>query len=214
MSGCACFSRKIRDTAGRRDVGARRIRGTGRVEKISLNLPSDVRVENAPDGATISGMLAAGDLDAVDRPRAPSCFDRGDPQIGYLFPDPQRAAADWYRRTHLFPIMHTLGIRRTLAEQHPWLPSSIVKAFEKSKAIALAKLGDTSATKVTLPFVEEQLRAARTLMGEDFWAYGLAPNRRVLERFLQRHHSEGLSPAASPRARGAFPPRIAEMYKI
>ena len=48
-----------------------------------------------------------------------------------------------------------------------------MKAFERSKARALAKLGDTSATKVTLPFVEEQLHAARQLMGEDFWSYGL-----------------------------------------
>ena len=68
-----------------------------------------------------------------------------------------------------------------------------MKAFEQSKAVALTKLGDTSATKVTLPFVEEQLQAARALMGEDYWSYGLAPNRHVLECFLRQHHAEGLS---------------------
>ncbi len=165
----------------------------GRVEKISLDLPGDVRVENVGPDETISGLLATGELDAVIGPRAPSCFDRGHPDVGYLFPDPQRAGAEWYARTKLFPIMHLLGIRRTLAEKHPWLPSAVVKAFERSKSVALAKLGDTSATKVTLPFVEEQLRAARQLMGDDFWSYGLAPNRHVLQRFLERHHAEGLS---------------------
>ena len=165
----------------------------GRVEKITLDLPADVRVENAPEGATISGMLARGELDAVMGPRAPSCFDRGDPNVDYLFPDPQAAASDWFRRTGIFPIMHTLGIRRTLAERHPWLPSAVFKAFDKAKAVGLAKLGDTSATKVTLPFVEEQLRAARRLMGNDYWSYGLGPNRHALERFLSRHHAEGLS---------------------
>jgi 4,5-dihydroxyphthalate decarboxylase len=165
----------------------------GRVEKITLNLPPDVRVENAPEGATISGLLAAGEVDAVMGPRAPSCFDAGHPHIGYLYPDPQAAATDWYRRTRIFPIMHLLGIRKTLAAAHPWLPAAVFKAFERSKTVALGKLGDTSATKVTLPFVEEQLRAARALMGEDFWSYGLAPNRHVLERFLARHHAEGLS---------------------
>jgi 4,5-dihydroxyphthalate decarboxylase len=69
----------------------------------------------------------------------------------------------------------------------------MMKAFEQSKAAALVKLNDTSATKVTLPFVEEQLKATRELMGEDFWAYGLAPNRKALDAFLRRHHSEGLS---------------------
>jgi 4,5-dihydroxyphthalate decarboxylase len=185
----------------------------GRVEKIGLNLPADVRVENAPEGATISGMLAAGDLDAVIGPRAPSCFDNGHPQVSYLFPDPQQAAADWYRRTRLFPIMHTLGIRASLAERHPWLPAAIVKAFERSKVIALARLGDTSATKVTLPFVEEQLRAARALMGNDFWAYGLAPNRHVLECFLQRHHAEGLS-SRLLAPEDLFHPATLESHKI
>jgi 4,5-dihydroxyphthalate decarboxylase len=165
----------------------------GRIEKISLNLPDDVKVENARADATISDLLASGEIDAVIGPRAPSCFDRGHPNVGYLFADPQATATEWYRRTRLFPIMHTLGIRRTLVEKHSWLPVAIYKAFERSKAVALAKLSDTSATKVTLPFVEEQLGAARRLMGEDFWSYGLESNREVLRRFLERHHAEGLS---------------------
>ncbi len=69
-----------------------------------------------------------------------------------------------------------------------------MKAFEAAKRIALAKLADTSATKVTLPFVEEQLAAARALMGEDFWSYGFAPNRHVIDAFLRMHHAQGLSP--------------------
>lgn len=185
----------------------------GREEKITVALPPDVRLESVPAGTTISDQLARGALDAVIGPRAPSCFERGDPNVGYLFADPQRAAREWYERTKLFPIMHLLGIRRTLAEQHPWLPSAVFKAFEQSKAVALAKLGDTSATKVTLPFVEEQLRAARALMGHDFWPYGLAPNRHVLERFLRRHHAEGLSARLlSPEE--LFHPAALETHKI
>ena len=165
----------------------------GRMEKISLNLPANVRIEDVEPHETISNLLAEGKLDAVIGPRAPSCFRHGHPLIGYLFPDPKKAAEEWFRKTKIFPIMHTLGIRRSLADAHPWLPSAVMKAFGHSKAIALAKLQDTSATKVTLPFVEEQLAAARALMGDDFWAYGLAANRNVLERFLRRHHEEGLS---------------------
>jgi 4,5-dihydroxyphthalate decarboxylase len=113
----------------------------------------------------------------------------------------------------LFPIMHTLGIRRTLAEKHPWLPVAIYKAFERSKAMALTKLSDTSATKVTLPFVEEQLGAARRLMGEDFWSYGLESNREVLRRFLERHHAEGLSSRLlTPEE--LFHPSALELHKI
>ncbi len=185
----------------------------GRIEKISLDLPLDVRVENIPPGATISGLLESGQLDAVIGPRAPSCFDRKAPNVGYLFPDPQREGMEWYRRTKLFPIMHTLGIRRSLVEQHPFLPYAVTKAFELSKAEALAALGNTAATKVTLPFVEEQLRAARALMGEDFWSYGLESNRHVLNRFLERHHAEGLS-SRLLAAEELFHPASLETHKI
>lgn len=185
----------------------------GRVEKISLNLPRDVRLENISPDDTISGLLASGDIDALIGPRAPSCFERGHPHVGYLFPDPQAAAREWYGRTRMFPIMHVLGIRKTLAEKHPWLPAAVMKAFAAAKDIALARLTDTSATKVTLPFVEEHLRDIRQLMGDDFWSYGLDANRHVLKRFLQRHHAEGLS-ARLLRPEELFHPASLEARKI
>jgi 4,5-dihydroxyphthalate decarboxylase len=184
-----------------------------RVEKIALKLPEGVVLANAPEGQTISNMLAAGEIDAVIGPRAPSCFERGHPQVKYLFDDPQKAATEWYERRKLFPVMHTLGIRKTLAEQHPWLPGAVVKAFEHAKSIALARLSDTSATKVTLPFIEDQLRAARRVMGHDFWSYGFAENEYVIDRFLDQHFAEGLS---SRRLRPAelFHPASLERFKI
>ena len=185
----------------------------GRVEKITLDLPGGVRLENAPEGATISSLLASGELDAVIGPRAPAPFRAGHPHVGYLFPDPHREAAEWFRRSGIFPIMHLLGVRRTLAEAHPWLPVALAKAFEQAKQVALAKLEDTAAAKVTLPFVEHHLAAARQLMGADFWPYGFAPNRHTLERFLRRHHEEGLS-SRLLQPEELFHPASLEMHKI
>ena len=157
-------------------------------------------------------MLADGAIDAVIGPRAPSCFGRH-PHVGWLYPDPAAAAAAWFRKSGIFPIMHILGIRRTLAEQHPWLPVAAFKAFAQAKARALAKLGDVAASKVTLPFLDEHLHAARHLMGEDFWSYGLDANRHVLETFLRRHHAEGLSPRVlSPEE--LFHPSTHETHRI
>ena len=164
-----------------------------RPEKITIKLPGGVRLENAPEGKTISQLLEAGEIDAFVAPRAPSLAGKRHPHIGWLFPDPIAAGRDYYRRTGLFPIMHVTGIRRTLVEQHPWLPAAMLKAFTQAKAKCLEELEDTSATKCTLPFVEEELKAARELMGHDFWSYGLAPNRKVLETFLRHHHAQGLS---------------------
>ena len=185
----------------------------GRVEKIGLKLPAALRLEDAPAGATISGMLAEGSIDAVIGPRAPSCFEHGHPHVGWLYADPAAAAAAWYRKTRIFPIMHLVGIRRTLAERHPFLPAAVAKAFAAAKALAMAKLADSSATKVTLPFVEEQLRAARAMMGEDFWSYGLAANRHVLDAFLAAHHAQGLS-ARRLQADELFHPSTRESHSI
>jgi 4,5-dihydroxyphthalate decarboxylase len=184
-----------------------------RVEKIALKLPEGVVLENAPEGKTISDLLAEGVIDGVIGPRAPSCFDRGHPQVKYLFDDPQKSAAEWYERRKLFPIMHALGIRKTLAEQHPWLPGAVTKAFTHSKSIALARLSDTSATKVTLPFIEDQLRAARRLMGNDFWSYGFAENEQTIDRFLAQHFAEGLSSRRLTPAE-LFHPASLESFKI
>ena len=165
----------------------------GRPEKIKLDLPADVRMESAPEGKTISQLIDEGDIDGFIGPRPPSGAARHNPNVGWLFPDPTATAKDYYKRTGVFPIMHVVGVRKTLAEQHPWLPGAVFKAFEQSKAHALEHLSDTSATKVTLPFVEEQLKAARELMGEDYWSYGVGPNRATLETFVRHHHSQGLS---------------------
>jgi len=185
----------------------------GRIEKLAVTLPDGVVVENAPEGKTISGMLAAGELDGVMGPRAPSCFERGDPKIRWLFDDPTAEATAWFRKTRIFPVMHVLGIRKALVDRHGWLPAAVMKAFEASKRIALEKLTDTSATKVTLPFVEENLRRARQLMGEDFFSYGLASNRHVFEWFLRHHHAQGLSSRAlTPEE--LFHPSTLEAHKV
>jgi 4,5-dihydroxyphthalate decarboxylase len=185
----------------------------GRLEKIPIALPADVRLDEAPAGATLSQMLAQGAIDAFVGPRIPSCFQRGEPHVGWLFPDPAAAAADYFARTGIFPIMHIVGVRRALVERQPWLPAAVLKAFEQAKAVALARLSDTSATKVTLPFVEEQLKRTRDLMGADFWSYGVAGNRKVLEAFLRHHHAQGLS-ARQVAVDELFHPTTFEAFRL
>ncbi|WP_041375872.1 ABC transporter substrate-binding protein [Polymorphum gilvum] len=165
----------------------------GRPEKIKLDLPPDVTLTDAPEGSTLSGLLLKGEIDGMIGPRIPSCFGY-DNKVGWVFDDPRAAALDYYRRTKIFPIMHIVGIRRDLVEAHPWLPATLFKALNRSKAVCAEHLSDTSATKVMLPFVEEQVHDARKLMGADYWSYGFHNNRHVLETFLRHHHAQGLSP--------------------
>jgi 4,5-dihydroxyphthalate decarboxylase len=198
LTACVWARAFLEEDFGVRPADIQWVRGgaeePGRPEKIRIDLPADVRLEDAPASRSLNTMLEDGELDAFIGPRSPSCFDRGHPKIRRLFSDAAGVAADYYRRTRIFPIMHLLGVRRSVAASHPWLPVACLKAFEQSKSLALTLLSDTSATKITLPFVEEQLAAARELMGPGFWPYGVAANRHVLDSFLNHHHRQGLSP--------------------
>ena len=116
------------------------IEEAGRPEKITIKLPDGVRLDNAPEGTTISRPARKGEIDGFIAPRPPAFVERGHPNIGWLFRDPMAVAKDYYKRTGIFPIMHLIGVRRTLAEKHPWLPAAVLKAFEQSKAAALTQL--------------------------------------------------------------------------
>ena len=110
--------------------------------------------------------------------------------------------------------MHVLGVRKSLLEQHPFLSQALIKAFSEAKHIAEAELADTSATKVTMPFVEDHLYRIKDLMGSDFWSYGLDDaNRHNLQTFLDHHHRQGLS-SRSLKADELFPVNSVEAFSL
>ncbi|MEQ8441388.1 MAG: ABC transporter substrate-binding protein [Alphaproteobacteria bacterium] len=166
---------------------------TGRPEKIPVNVPSDVTIEAAPEDKTLDELLRAGEIDGFIGPRSLRCFDEGHPNVGRLFDDGFSAASKHYERTGIFPIMHVLGVKKEIAEANPWLPGALLKGFSQAKAIAQQALQDTSATKVTMPFVEDTLTMARRLIGPEIWTYGVPGNEKVLDTFLDLHHRQGLS---------------------
>lgn len=185
----------------------------GREEKVPLDLPKAVSLEDAPRGTTLTSMLEAGELDGLVSPRAPALIERGHPSIARLFPDPAAAARSYFERTRIFPIMHVLGVRHTLASEHPWLPGALLKAFTEAKTRAIATLADSASAKVSLPFVDQDLTAARALMGHDYWSYGIEANRHVLDTFLRHHHAQGLS-ARRLAPEELFHPSTLEQFKI
>jgi 4,5-dihydroxyphthalate decarboxylase len=185
----------------------------GRLEKVKTALPPGVTVEDIGPEQTLRDMLAAGEIDAFMGPRAPTSFTPDNKDLTWLFEDPTAEAMAFYERTRIFPIMHIIGVRKTIADAHPWLPMAVLKAFEQSKQIALERLADTSATKVTLPFIEEQLRRAKSFMGSAFWTYGLPANRHVLEAFVHHHHAQGLS-SRLVDVDELFHPGTTEAFKI
>lgn len=165
----------------------------GGEEKVAFQPPADVQVERAPAGKTLSGMLAAGEIDALVCYRAPSCFLRGDPLVARMWEDCRAEEQAYFRKTGIFPIMHTIGIREGLVQAHPWLAASVFKAFLQAKELSIRELVEVNALKITLPWIESETRATMALMGEDFWPYGVPGNEKTLDAFLRYALQQGIT---------------------
>jgi 4,5-dihydroxyphthalate decarboxylase len=185
----------------------------GRPEKLTLALPPDIRVERIGPQQTLSAMLAAGEIDALHTARMPSSFREGRGRVTRLFEDFADVERAYYRRTRIFPIMHTVVIRRDVYARNRWIAQSLVKAFAAAQRITYDDLNHTAALKTMLPWLTAHVEAARREMGDDFWPYGLAANRDTLATFLRYSHEQGLSPRRlEPEA--LFAPETLESFKI
>lgn len=163
----------------------------GRKEKLRISLPDNVRLDELPEGRTLSGMLEAGDIDALVTARAPSSFETD--AVERLFPNFRAVERDYYRETGIFPIMHTVVLRQDVYDDHPWVAQELYKAFTAAKEHCLERIGDTGELQVTLPWLHAELESTRDLMGDNYWPYGVEENRETLETMAQYSHEQGLT---------------------
>ena len=185
----------------------------GRQEKIKLSLPPEIRVECIPEGQTLSQMLDAGQIDALYTPRIPSSFLRGSGHVRRLFENYGETERSYFQKTGVFPIMHTVVIRRDVYQNYPWVAQSLYKAFVLAQRETYRGLYEAAALKHMLPWLLHHVEETRAIMGEDFWPYGLGPNLRALETFLRYSHEQGLAKRRlDPRE--LFAPETLESFKI
>ncbi len=185
----------------------------GRTEKLKLDLPPNIKVERIGADRTLARMLRAGEIDALYTARMPSSYRAGDGAVIRLFEDYVPVERDYYRKTGLFPIMHTVVIRREVYEANRWVAQSLLKAFREAQRLTYRDLGETAALKAMLPWLNAHVEDAVREMGEDFWPYGLQKNRDTLDTFLRYHHEQGLSKRRL-EPEDLFAPETLEAFKI
>jgi 4,5-dihydroxyphthalate decarboxylase len=161
---------------------------------IPLNLPKEISLDFLSGQATLEQMFAAGELDALLSLYIPNLFLQGAPSIVRLFPNYKEIEQDYYRRTRIFPIMHTVVLRKDVYRAHPWAARSIYRAFVEARDLAVNGLYDTDALRLALPWLIDHVEEAWRVFGKDFWAYGLEPNRSTFEAIGRYVHEQGLSP--------------------
>ncbi|HLG69688.1 MAG TPA: 4,5-dihydroxyphthalate decarboxylase [Chloroflexota bacterium] len=158
--------------------------------------PDHIRGEHIGAERTLDAMLEAGELDAIIAPVTPPSMLRGERKLRRLFEDYHAVESTYYRKTGIFPIMHTLVIRREVYDANPWIASSLYKAFGEAKEASIHRYAHgrvITHTSHTIPWLTTLVDEVQSLMGQDWWPYGLEPNRKVLDTFLEYHHQQGLS---------------------
>jgi 4,5-dihydroxyphthalate decarboxylase len=185
----------------------------GRTEKLKLDLPARIKVERIGPEQTLSQMLRDGQIDALYTARKPSSYEGPGGRVARLFEDFVEVERAYWRKTGIFPIMHTVVIRREVYEQNRWIAQSLLKAFCQSQRLTYQDLQETAALKAMLPWLHAHIEEARREMGDDYWAYGFDRNRETIGTFLRYHHDQGLSKRRL-EPEELFTPETMEAFKI
>jgi len=160
-------------------------------DDVKVALPADIKYSCLPNDKSVESMLADGELDAVFHSDLIKPFVANDKRVARLFPDHKAEEMAYFKRTGIFPIMHVLGIRQSLANENPWLAVNLFKAFNEAKAMAMKRM--TNPRIVPLAWYRDAWEEQERLLGPDPWEYGLTEkNRKNLETLVHYSHEQGL----------------------
>lgn len=164
---------------------------------VLVNLPdAAVSITRVKD-RSLNEMLVDGEIDALIGARKPAALGR-DPRVRRLFPNYRGLEQDYYRKTGIFPIMHTVVIQEELYRAQPWIAESLYKAFVQAKAACMDGMRFSSALRYMLPWLHADLEEIEEVFGGDPWPYGLEANRHVLTTLVQYLVEQRLLPRPVP----------------
>ena len=89
--------------------------------------------------------------------------------------------------------MHAVAIKKSILKQNPWLAEAVFNAYSQSKQISYQNMTKAGWFTDMLPWYGQELEETRELMGDNFYSYGIGPNRKTLETLFRYSHQQGLS---------------------
>jgi len=158
-----------------------------------IDLPGQVPIERISPGQSLEKMLEAGEIDALISVVIPQSFRAKNSRVKRLFPNYREVETEYYRRTRIFPIMHTFVLKTDLFQNEPWIAISLYKAFVQAKELNYRRLYDSNALVVSLPWIVDEIEASRRIFGEDIWDYSIEGSRPTLDALVQYLDEQGLA---------------------
>ena len=165
----------------------------GRIEVGTYKYPKGITITQVTD-RSLAQMLVDGDLDAVFTAHPPRLFEEGHPDIVRLFPDYQKVEQEYFEKTGVYPIMHTVAVKREVYEKHPWVLGNLMNAFEEAKQRSVHRITEMTASQIAVPWGPDfALRTAKKIFGDKgYWPYGIEANRTTIATFLQFCYEQGV----------------------
>ena len=158
--------------------------------------PANVQVIDTPSSKDLGSMLDAGEIDALISADPPKCILEYSPRVRRLFPDYERVERDYYKRTGIFPIMHAVVMRRELLEEPLGIAEAVYKGFCDAKRAAEDRYRHGlifNNMDTMFPWFSQLIEEDVSVLGEDWWPYGIAANRKALESVLRYHFEQGIT---------------------
>ena len=166
---------------------------SGKTSKQENVIPEGLTVREGPPGFDESDLLESGDVDALFHAVEPRAYVEGDPIVARLFADYRQVERAYFAKTGIFPIMHAVAVRNDVINDHPWLPETVFRAYSQAKRLNDQHLRKLGWAMVSLPWFSQELEETRELMGDNYWPYGIAPNRKTLETLFRYSFEQGLA---------------------
>jgi len=175
-------------------------------------VPEGVRLVRIAD-RSLNDLLLDGDIDAILAARPPLAFNDGTGRIKRFFDNCREVEAAYYRDTGIFPIMHVIAVRKEVLDAHPWVARNLFTAFDEARRRSIERVLDLTASQVPIPWGNDYAREGKALMGEDYFSYGIASNRRTLEAFLLYAFEQGVA-SRHLKPEDIFPAQLQSEYKV
>jgi 4,5-dihydroxyphthalate decarboxylase len=162
------------------------------------SVADDIRIEKLAGGGApdhlLDDLLIAGKIDAVIGPNLLPSISARDPRTRRLFRDYRAEEQNYFRKTGIFPTSHIVTFKQEFVDQHPEAPVALLKAFRKSRDIAFERLEGSDPQIIAYSWIAAAIQEQHELMGDNYWAYNIQDNRKVLEAMTRYAHEQGLSP--------------------
>lgn len=175
---------------------------TSEAEGAGFQPPADVRITVMHE--PMEAVLLRGEIDALIPPNIPPSFRARDPRIRRVFGDARGVVNEYFRKTRIFPITHTLVVGQRLLDEHPWIVARLLDAFTEAEKVC--RKSYDYAKRIALPSAVLILEEEEEVFGTNPWGHGLTPdNQKVLEKFVQYAEEQGYIPYR-PKLQDLFAP--------